>query len=625
MDIQTASVEDLAELPKIGNARAKKIQAAQRAGPISVRVLVDSTGLPAEHFGELMRTNAIKDIPLEIEPHTNPMNTTSGGNTMMEQLMMQMIASIKDLKESIVSQQNTGSGPEINQPTDGMMAYAAEKGMQPKQDFGTKTTSDDATKKFMESVLQCYPENSKYEGKKKESMPSTKGKSQGDAHAHAHHQGRDSRKNREVTEGRPEKKKGQRKGMKIKEEIRESSNEGRRYKEPEKTKQKQSKKSSRKKNRRYSSTSSSASSSSDSEDEMPPDTASSSASDSDEEARHPRRDYRNDRRRSPPPPKMDTFHGNSEDWNSFLFQFRQVCKSCKWSDRTKRDKLMACLRGKAIDYVSKRPSSVRKDYHKLLKDLKKRYGKTDTSSASRKELQSLRQEETETVEEFADKTYAMTLEAFPKAAGSLIQTLAVDTFLRGCRERQAALMTMERRPKTISKAIKYLKNSIQNCRALAVSSRTARQVTFEEDTPSVRSVTPETSEKTLEHLVKTLISTVEKVSNTRSRQSPERGCYKCGQQGHLAHECQSDRKHRSEESRQRSASPNDACRKCGKRGHYARECWSNQNRSQSRSLSPAARDRRCFKCQGSGHIARDCPNGGQERNASPSRKPASNY
>ncbi len=68
------------------------------------------------------------------------------------------------------------------------------------------------------------------------------------------------------------------------------------------------------------------------------------------------------RRRSPPDPKMQTFQGEPSKWRAFIYQFRGMAKQCHWTQRQRRDKMLECLKEKAIEYVSNLPTSIRCDY-----------------------------------------------------------------------------------------------------------------------------------------------------------------------------------------------------------------------------------------------------------------------
>ena len=48
-------------------------------------------------------------------------------------------------------------------------------------------------------------------------------------------------------------------------------------------------------------------------------------------------------RRMPPFPKLPAFDGKAAEWRGFIFQFRKLAKSGRWTEREKRDRLLGCL------------------------------------------------------------------------------------------------------------------------------------------------------------------------------------------------------------------------------------------------------------------------------------------
>ena len=101
-------------------------------------------------------------------------------------------------------------------------------------------------------------------------------------------------------------------------------------------------------------------------------------------------------------------------------QFRHVAATSHWDGPKKATKLMACLRGTAIKYVYTKTTQVRRNYRSL------------------------------------------TWDGYPRGPEDMLQSLSVDAFLRGCKDRQAAFLTSEMYPVTLSEALRYLKSTIHN-------------------------------------------------------------------------------------------------------------------------------------------------------------------
>ncbi|XP_055933116.1 probable ATP-dependent RNA helicase vasa-like isoform X2 [Argiope bruennichi] len=86
-----------------------------------------------------------------------------------------------------------------------------------------------------------------------------------------------------------------------------------------------------------------------------------------------------------------------------------------------------------------------------------------------------------------------------------------------------------------------------------------------------------------------------------------KGCFNCGEEGHMSRDCPTKR------SGGNSGSRGGACYKCNEEGHMARDCPNSESTGRSRGGGGSS----CYKCNEEGHMARDCPNaesgGGRSR------------
>ena len=273
------------------------------------------------------------------------------------------------------------------------------------------------------------------------------------------------------------------------------------------------------------------------------------------------------RHRSPPLPKLPTFDGKPAEWKSFICQFRQRAKSCAWSRREKLDRLMACLRGKAVDYVFNRPKDLRADYYTLKHMLSQCYNIAELPGTARRQLNTMRQEEQESLEDYADHVLGKVSEAYPNVEEDVAQALGTESFLKGCRDRSAAYAASEHKPDTIQKDLQCVKDAAANLRVFGRPAMTTRQVTFadperESTTDGVARLSKE-QEKMMQ-LMTEMMSPLEKNTSRRNTSpSPDRGrnrspspCYNCRERGHMARECPKPRR----------------CFNCNKTGHMAEEC-----------------------------------------------------
>ena len=308
----------------------------------------------------------------------------------------------------------------------------------------------------------------------------------------------------------------------------------------------------------------------------------------------------------PAAPKMATFDGRQEsglEWSPFILQFERMAERYNWDVQECLDRLVECLRGKALTYFAKLPGWVREDYAELVWKLETRFGRREPPTTVRRKLQDLKQEVDETLEEFAERTLVLATEGFPGAQPAMIETLAADAFLKGCREPLAALTAMNQNPATLDEALQLVKATVHNQNVL-MGDRTTRSklrqvLRFEDDEDALSKVRVTAAEQDMrvDQLSSDIASLKVEVSETKSQigdilallrsrpRSPSpnfnRGeCFKCGVSGHYQNECPIEREGR-------------ACFQCGHRGHLSRDCPSKAATDQARprSNSPARRQR----------------------------------
>ena len=299
-----------------------------------------------------------------------------------------------------------------------------------------------------------------------------------------------------------------------------------------------------------------------------------SSSDESTEERHKRKHHRR-RKRSPLPPKMTIYKGDNT-WDSFIFQFKRTAKRYDWSSRKKADRLVDCLGGKALEYV--RELHLERDFRQMVKKLTRRFGVKDAPGTVRRELPLLKQEETETLEEFSQRVHFKVMDGFPGAKERTIEQLAVEHFLKGCKDRKAASIAMDKNPTKIHRAVKYTKDAINNRNVIYGKmplTQSARKVTFYEEEDENRfgydesynirtaktgseddskkkdfsKMTFELQKSTnqrfenLEAMLKQLMARTRYCtlqSPPQSTRKPESACYKCKNRGHFQRDCPSN-------------------------------------------------------------------------------------
>ena len=270
---------------------------------------------------------------------------------------------------------------------------------------------------------------------------------------------------------------------------------------------------------------------------------------------------------------MSTFHGDASRWRSFVISFKQIASRQNWTKRDKLEKLLHCQRDKAICYVDRQPRRVQASYKLLMEILEKRYGRKEPATIYRCDLYTMKQRENEDLDDFADRVYEIAAQGFPDANESLIQSVAADTFLRGCREKSAAYMASEK--KNLTAALRHMRSSEQNLKSLGVKSN-IRQITFKPPASPERetchpqqSVSPECRVNSVNQEIMQLLKRLDQRLEIQGRREASRSpspvsrgnCFKCQQPGHFSRDCPS-----------RIWSSTLECFACGSRDHLKRNC-----------------------------------------------------
>lgn len=154
---------------------------------------------------------------------------------------------------------------------------------------------------------------------------------------------------------------------------------------------------------------------------------------------------------------------------------------------------------------------------RFVEQKEKRLNKSDRHII-RHQLQEIKQKTHETLEEFAEKIEEIFTEAYPYSCPEFFRsTITIDAFLRGCMEKKAAIVTLDKDPKTLDEAVQHMNTAIINQKLIMGPKKDVRKVTFD-DKDEILSST----------------------DNKRSRSisfKRESECFKCGEIGNFARHC----------------------------------------------------------------------------------------
>ncbi|CAG2243160.1 unnamed protein product [Mytilus edulis] len=211
---------------------------------------------------------------------------------------------------------------------------------------------------------------------------------------------------------------------------------------------------------------------------------SSSSSDEsiDRESSRWKESHARERSKSPQLPKMPVFTGSGNlSWEAFVYQFERTANRRNWDDAKKTCRFLDCLSEVALEYA--RRSHISR-YDDLRKYMKRRFSKKEEASAARRQLQYIRQLDGETIEEYAERVHFLTMDGYYRSNNDIIDQIGTEAFLRGCQEKEAARIVIEKNPRTINESLKWIKSSLANQKAIYGARKsysqlyTQRQVTF---------------------------------------------------------------------------------------------------------------------------------------------------
>jgi len=303
----------------------------------------------------------------------------------------------------------------------------------------------------------------------------------------------------------------------------------------------------------------------------------------------------------PMPPKLGTYDGKN-DWRPYFVQFEHIANRYEWSDRDRLDKLIECLRDRALKFFALKQKTIQDNYKAICKKMEERFGRKDLPNVVRRQLQELRQQPEETLDEYAERAQDLAADGYPNTPDGFIQIVATDAFLKGCIDKKAALSAMDKDPENLDKALQFVKSAVTNQRVIMGNRRPdIKRVTFEDcettntdseeeivPTPLVRTIyrkgefdvakfdarlkKTEDDLKDTKESLKKILDLLQRPSYQQSRSpqrsfSPQRSpvrsgnCYSCGEPGHFASECEQRRGRPPQSSLTRSRSPSPADRR----------------------------------------------------------------
>ena len=247
--------------------------------------------------------------------------------------------------------------------------------------------------------------------------------------------------------------------------------------------------------------------------------------------------------------------------------------------------MVEALDDKALTFFSNLAPEVQGNFQVVHRKMNNRFIPREPATTVRKQLQTIQQKAEEALKEWAEHCQQCAYDAWGEMSEDVAELAAVEAFLGGVLETEAAFSVMEKDPHTIDEALELLKKAVHSHKSLSCrlhnTQRTARTVSFAPDpttaevqTTSIVNTSPQQEstapnpkfEAELKDLRSSMTETqgqVAKILELLTAQNVQRGRAR---------------------SRSPSPSPDGPCYRCMERGHIARNCP-----NQSRSPSPAPR------------------------------------
>lgn len=143
--------------------------------------------------------------------------------------------------------------------------------------------------------------------------------------------------------------------------------------------------------------------------------------------------------------------------------------------------MIECLRDKALKFFSTRQLSLRSDYDLLCQKLNEKFGRKDLPHTLRRLLQDVRQDPNEQLEDFAERTQGLAVDGYPETPDRFVEIVAIDAFLKGCYDKRAALVAMDKNPESLEKALQYVRGAVANQKVIMGGRKSEiKRVTFDE-------------------------------------------------------------------------------------------------------------------------------------------------
>ena len=164
-------------------------------------------------------------------------------------------------------------------------------------------------------------------------------------------------------------------------------------------------------------------------------------------------------------PKLSKYDG-SIPWRIYEVKLLHLAQRYQWDDDTKLTKMVEALEGRALIFFSNLPINVQGNFEVVRKNMNNRFLPKEPAITVWKQLQTIRQNVDERLEEWAEHCQQCAYDAWGNISTEVAELAAVEAFLGGVLETEAAFSVMERDPQTVDEALEMLKKAVHGCKSL---------------------------------------------------------------------------------------------------------------------------------------------------------------
>ena len=160
-------------------------------------------------------------------------------------------------------------------------------------------------------------------------------------------------------------------------------------------------------------------------------------------------------------PKMTPYDGKVA-LQAYEMKLEHMANQYKRGEAEKLNKLVEALQDKALTFYSNLTDNVHENYGPVRRKFNAQFGPKDPSQTVCNQLKVIQQKLEEELEEFAIHCHQLVTDAWGDISMEAVDCAAVDAFLHGTIDSEAAWNAMQQTPQNIDDAFEYLQQAMHN-------------------------------------------------------------------------------------------------------------------------------------------------------------------